>query len=123
MPGTPQFSLLEDGVGCTMHLLSGGAFDCAWREEETVRGIGRRHLLLMVLGVGPEGAPTEGIGGISKPRKLLFLFREEVGRQPTSDGFEFAGCARSLGDAYARAAASSPEAAGDTPPRPQEASR
>ena len=51
--------------------------------------IGRRNLILLMLGAGPEGKVTEGIGGITRLQKLLYLLEKEENLTPREDGFDF----------------------------------
>ena len=52
--------------------------------------INRRNLVLLMLGVDPDGDVGEGIGGITRLQKLLYLLEREENLTPTEDGFEFA---------------------------------
>jgi hypothetical protein len=52
--------------------------------------IARRDLVLLLLGIGPEGEVAEGIGGITRLQKLLYLLEREAGLTATDTGFEFA---------------------------------
>jgi hypothetical protein len=65
--------------------------------------IGRKELVLLVLGLSESGTSFEGVGGITRLQKLLFLLEQEAGLQPTGDGFEFVAykagpCSRTLYD-------------------------
>jgi hypothetical protein len=51
--------------------------------------ISPRHMVLLLLGVGPEGELAEGIGGITRLQKFLYLLEKEAGLKPTGSGFEF----------------------------------
>src|SRR5438128_2203754 len=51
--------------------------------------ISRRDVVLLLLGLGPRGPVTTGIGGITRLQKLLFLLEREEGLKPTGDGFDF----------------------------------
>lgn len=51
--------------------------------------IGRRDLLLLLLGVGSETDVTEGVGGITRLQKYLYLLEQEEHLEPTGVGFEF----------------------------------
>jgi len=51
--------------------------------------IGRRELLLLLIGVDPEGRSHGVISGITRLQKLLFLLQEEEHISPTGGGFEF----------------------------------
>ncbi len=52
--------------------------------------IARRDVVLLLLGVGPEGELAEGIGGITRLQKFLYLLEKEAGLTPTDNGFDFA---------------------------------
>jgi hypothetical protein len=52
-------------------------------------GIDRRGLVLLLLGIGPDGDILKGEGGITRLQKLLFLLEKEQNVSPTKDGFEF----------------------------------
>ena len=52
--------------------------------------IARRNVVLLLLGIGPKEELAEGIGGITRLQKLLFLLGKETGLEPTDSGFEFA---------------------------------
>ena len=51
--------------------------------------VGRRELLLLLLGLDHGRASTLGIGGITRLQKLLFLLEKEAGFAPSGEGFEF----------------------------------
>lgn len=51
--------------------------------------IHRRELVLLLLGVQPDGQIGDGIGGITRLQKLLYLLEKEANLSPTGDGFEF----------------------------------
>ncbi len=51
--------------------------------------IGRRDLLLLLLGLGSKSDATEGLGGITRLQKYLYLLEMEEGVQPSGEGFEF----------------------------------
>ena len=51
--------------------------------------VGRRQLVLMLLGIGDEERAAQGIGGITRLQKLLFLLQQEEGLEPHGDGFSF----------------------------------
>ncbi len=51
--------------------------------------IGRRELVLLLLGCDEEGKTTQGVRGITRLQKLLFLLEEEGHVRPTGEGFEF----------------------------------
>lgn len=48
--------------------------------------IGRRNLLLLLLGID---ADPSGLGGMTRLQKLLFLLEREEGLSPTEAGYEF----------------------------------
>jgi hypothetical protein len=45
---------------------------------------------MLLLGVEPSGKISEGLGGITRLQKLLFLLEQEEGLVPSREGFEFA---------------------------------
>lgn len=51
--------------------------------------IDHRPLVLLLIGLQSDGSVGDGIGGITRLQKLLFLLEKEGGIMPTSDGFEF----------------------------------
>jgi hypothetical protein len=51
--------------------------------------IDRRNLVLLLLGVQPDGKIGDGLGGITRLQKLLFLLEHEGHIQSVEDGFEF----------------------------------
>lgn len=51
--------------------------------------IGRKDVLMLMLGLGSKGTTKEGVSGITRLQKLLFLLEQEEGLRPTTDGFEF----------------------------------
>jgi len=51
--------------------------------------IGRRDLLLLLLGLGSKSEVTEGLGGITRLQKYLYLLEQEEHLMPTGVGFEF----------------------------------
>jgi hypothetical protein len=51
-------------------------------------GISRRDVELLLLGLAPEGGP-EGISGITRFQKLLFLLEQEERVIPSGTGFDF----------------------------------
>lgn len=51
--------------------------------------ISRRDVELLLLGAGPEGV-LEGISGITRFQKLLFLLEQEENVVPSGTGFDFA---------------------------------
>jgi hypothetical protein len=52
--------------------------------------ITRRDLVLLLLGISPTGELSEGIGGITRLQKLLFLLEREQDLVPLECGFDFA---------------------------------
>jgi hypothetical protein len=53
------------------------------------KSIGRRDLLLLLLGIKGHKATTDGLGGITRLQKLLFLLEHESSVTPIGDGFKF----------------------------------
>jgi uncharacterized protein YwgA len=51
--------------------------------------IARRDVVLVLLGIVPEGELADGIGGIIRLQKFLYLLEKEAGLRPTDRGFEF----------------------------------
>ncbi|MBA3974546.1 MAG: hypothetical protein C0504_10050 [Candidatus Solibacter sp.] len=51
--------------------------------------VSRRDLLLLLLGVGGPQSRAEGLGGITRIQKLLFLLEKEELVVPSGDGFTF----------------------------------
>lgn len=51
--------------------------------------ISKKSLLLLLLGTSQSGATAEGIGGITRLQKLLFLLWKEAGIEEVDTGFEF----------------------------------
>ena len=58
-------------------------------EVSRVAQVGRRDLLLLLLGSGSKSDVTEGLGGITRLQKYLYLLEMEEGVQPSGEGFEF----------------------------------
>jgi hypothetical protein len=52
--------------------------------------IDRRSLVLLLLGIQSDGEIGDGMGGITRLQKLLYLLEQEGHVTPTDDGFEFA---------------------------------
>jgi uncharacterized protein YwgA len=52
--------------------------------------IPRRDLVLLLVGTDPAGNPSDGIGGITRLQKFLYLLEQENGISPAGDGFQFA---------------------------------
>jgi uncharacterized protein YwgA len=51
--------------------------------------ISRKDLILLLLGIGGEDETSEGINGITRLQKFLFLLEREEGIKPDIDGFDF----------------------------------
>ena len=51
--------------------------------------ISRRDLLLLLVGLRPQKSSEEGLGGITRIQKLLFLLEKEHSLTPTTEGFSF----------------------------------
>jgi hypothetical protein len=51
--------------------------------------IDRRNLVLLLVGIDPKRKIGEGIGGITRLQKLLYLLEQEENLKPTASGFEF----------------------------------
>lgn len=51
--------------------------------------IGRRDLLMLMLGLDPTGEVAQGMGGITRLQKFLFILEQEEHIVPTGPGFEF----------------------------------
>lgn len=52
--------------------------------------IGRRELLLLMLGINVGSSSSVGVNGITRLQKLIFLLEKEERVTPMGDGFEFA---------------------------------
>lgn len=48
-----------------------------------------RDLVLLLVGLGPEGLSKEGLGGITRMQKLLFLLEREEHIEPSPNSFGF----------------------------------
>jgi len=57
--------------------------------SSTSKSIGRRDLLLLLLGIDGPKAANEGLGGITRLQKLLFLLEQEEHVIPSGEGFTF----------------------------------
>lgn len=55
----------------------------------TMGHINRKDLILLVLGVGVKGELGEGINGITRLQKFLYLLEREEHLKPDANGFEF----------------------------------
>jgi hypothetical protein len=53
------------------------------------KSIGRRDLLLLLLGINGHTATTDGLGGMTRLQKLLFLLEQESCVTPSGEGFNF----------------------------------
>jgi hypothetical protein len=51
--------------------------------------ISSRDLLLLLIGIGADGKASDGLGGITRLQKLLFLLEKEEHLTPTGDAFDF----------------------------------
>lgn len=51
--------------------------------------IGRRDLLMLLIGLSEDGRPTASVSGITRLQKFLYLLEREAGIVPTGDGFAF----------------------------------
>lgn len=51
--------------------------------------ISKHSLTLLLLGIGAEGEITEGLGGITRLQKYLFLLEKEGGVTPKEGNFQF----------------------------------
>lgn len=51
--------------------------------------IGRKDLLLLLIGLSSDGLPTDQVNGVTRLQKLLFLLQEEAGLHPSGEDFEF----------------------------------
>ncbi len=51
--------------------------------------IGRKDLLLLLVGLSREGTPDDQVNGVTRLQKLLFLLQEEAGLRPSGEDFEF----------------------------------
>lgn len=58
--------------------------------SDATQAISRRDLVLLLLGTPTSGDSGQGVGGITRLQKLLFLLEKEGGLKPSGDGFEFA---------------------------------
>jgi uncharacterized phage-associated protein len=57
-------------------------------QETSMSTIGRRDLLLLLIGLDESTAP-EGLGGITRIQKLLYLLESEEHICPSGEGFKF----------------------------------
>lgn len=51
--------------------------------------IGRRDLILFLIGLDPHGELGDEVNGMTRLQKLLFLLEKEAGLRATGEGFEF----------------------------------
>jgi hypothetical protein len=51
--------------------------------------ISRRDLVLLLIGLGKDGTAGEGLSGMTRLQKYLFVLQREGGLQPEGDGFRF----------------------------------
>ena len=51
--------------------------------------IDRRSLVLLLLGVRPDGTISEGLGGITRLQKFLYLLEKEENLTTSANGFDF----------------------------------
>jgi hypothetical protein len=51
--------------------------------------IGRKDLILLLVGLSGKGPPDDSVSGVTRLQKLLFLLQEEAGLRPGGEGFEF----------------------------------
>jgi hypothetical protein len=51
--------------------------------------VSRRDLLMLLVGLGPSESLNEGLGGITRLQKYLFLLENEEQVRPSGAGFEF----------------------------------
>src|SRR6266851_46164 len=58
------------------------------RREISMSTIGRRELILLLIGVEDPTCP-QGLGGITRIQKLLYLLESEEHIRPSGDGFNF----------------------------------
>lgn len=51
--------------------------------------IGRRDLLMLIIGLAADNGLDDAIGGITRLQKYLYLLQREAGVIPSGEGFEF----------------------------------
>lgn len=51
--------------------------------------IGRRDLLLLMIGLDPSGRPGGELGGLTRLQKLIFLLDKKEGLEGAASGFDF----------------------------------
>src|ERR1700678_4471139 len=56
---------------------------------QSPKRLSKQQLLMLLLGLDGSGISDEGIGGITRLQKLLFLLWKEAGIQEVDSGFEF----------------------------------
>lgn len=54
-----------------------------------MRSIGRRELLLLLIGLGEKPGDLGSVSGVTRIQKFLFLLEREFGVVPHEDGFDF----------------------------------
>jgi len=54
-----------------------------------MRNTNRKDLILLLLGVSEEEAVADGINGITRLQKFLYLLEREENIKPEESGFEF----------------------------------
>lgn len=59
------------------------------KRDLTMSHINRKDLILLVLGVDLKGDLGEGINGITRLQKFLYLLEREENLKPNANGFEF----------------------------------
>jgi hypothetical protein len=67
---------------------AGGDEMAKQQEAKEVPRIGARDLLLLLIGLGDRAA-EEGLGGITRIQKLLYVLESEEHIRPSGDGFKF----------------------------------
>jgi hypothetical protein len=87
-PATRKRTLFEGLRKSCADYRKGGDFMPVEVSEKSL--IGRRDLLLLLLGLGSKSEVTDGLGGITRLQKYLYLLEREEHLSPTGEGFEFA---------------------------------
>jgi len=59
------------------------------QEATAMKHAPRLDLILLMLGIGPQGNIVDGLGGITRLQKLLFLLQEEQAISPPENAFRF----------------------------------
>lgn len=57
--------------------------------DQIMSTIPRRDLVLLLIGTDPTGNPSDGVGGMTRLQKFLYLLEQENGISPKDGGFEF----------------------------------